>query len=120
MHSGRPPTYSSQERSTEFRLTLSRPTELDLPFACWTLDRLIADLSEQGIGMRRSRIREILLVEGLKWRHGETWFGDRVNPDFLEKWARSRPTTRRHRPAASSSAWTRWARRRAKAIPSSG
>ena len=56
MHSRRPPTYSSQERSTEIRLALSRPAELDLPFACWTLDRLVAYLSEQSIGMRRSRI----------------------------------------------------------------
>jgi hypothetical protein len=39
-------------------------------------------LSEKGIGMKRSRISESLLAEGLKWRQKETWFGARVDPDF--------------------------------------
>ena len=37
---------------------LTRPTELGLPFACWTLDRLVAYLSNHGIAMRRSRISD--------------------------------------------------------------
>ena len=96
-----PATYSPEERSTVVRLALTRPTELDLPFACWTLDRLVAYLSERGIGMRRSRISEILLDEGLTWRQDETWFGERVDPAFAQKRGRSRPSTRPHRPAAS-------------------
>jgi hypothetical protein len=56
-----------------------------LPFACWTLDRLVVYLSDQGIAMRRSRISEIFIREGLKWRHDETWFGARVDPDFAKK-----------------------------------
>jgi transposase len=56
MRSGRPPTYSAEERSRVIRTALTRPAELGLPFACGTLDRLVADLSEQGIGMRRSGI----------------------------------------------------------------
>ena len=35
--------------------------------------------------MRRSRISEIFIHEGLKWRHDETWFGERVDPDFAKK-----------------------------------
>lgn len=120
MRSGRPPTYSPEERSTVIRLALTRPSALDLPFACWTLDRLVASLSEHGIGMRRSRISEILLDEGLKWRHEETWFGERVDPDFACKRGRSRPSTPRPRPAASWCAWTKWARRRARAIRATG
>ena len=100
MRSGRPATYSPEERSTVVRLALTRPTELDLPFACWTLDRLVAYLSERGIGMRRSRISEILLDEGLKWRQDETWFGERVDPDFAQKRGKSRSSTQLHRPAA--------------------
>jgi transposase len=73
--SGRPPTYTPEERSAAITAALSRPADLDLPFACWTLDRLVAHLSEKGIGMKRSRISEILLAEGLKWRQEETWFG---------------------------------------------
>jgi hypothetical protein len=30
--------------------------------------------------MKRSRISEILLAEGLRWRQEETWFGARVDP----------------------------------------
>jgi transposase len=101
MRSGRPPTYSADEKSTVIRTALTRPEDLDLPFACWTLDRLVAYLSEHGVGMRRSRISEILLDEGLKWRHEETWFGERIDPDFARKRGRSSSSTRRHRPAAS-------------------
>ncbi|MGH7039004.1 MAG: helix-turn-helix domain-containing protein [Stellaceae bacterium] len=100
MRSGRPPTYSAAERSTVIRTALTRPAELGLPFACWTLDRLVAHLSEQGMGMRRSRIGEILLAEGLKWRREETWFGARVDPEFAQKRGRSSSSTQRHRGAA--------------------
>ena len=89
VRSGRPPTYSAEEKSTVIRIALTRPDALGLPFACWTLDRLVAYLSEQGIGMRRSRISEVLLDEGLKWRQEETWFGERVDPDFAKKRAPS-------------------------------
>lgn len=37
------------------------------------------------MGMRRSRISEIFLREGLKGRHEETWLGERVDPDFAKK-----------------------------------
>jgi transposase len=104
MRSGRPPTYSAEERSRVIRTALTRPAELGLPFACWTLDRLVAHLSEQGIGMRRSRISEILLAEGLQWRREETWFGARVDPEFAQKRGRSSNSIRPRRWAASWSA----------------
>jgi transposase len=97
---GRPPTYSAEQRSTVIDAALTRPADLGLPFAAWTLDRLVAYLSEQGIGMRRSRISEILIREGLRWRHEETWFGARVDPDFARKRGRSSSSTPQHRPAA--------------------
>ncbi len=119
MRSGRPPTYSAEERSAVIAAALSRPADLDLPFASWKLDRLVIHLGEQGIGMRRSRISEILLAEGLKWRQEETWFGARVDPDFTRKRGRSSNSTPRRRTAASSSASTRWDRKPARAIPAS-
>ena len=85
VRTGRPPTYSAEQRSAVITAALTRPAELGLPFACWTLDRLVAYLSDQGIAMRRSRISEIFIREGLKWRHEETWFGERVDPDFAKK-----------------------------------
>jgi len=120
VRSGRPPTYSAEQRSAVINTALTPPTELGLPFASWTLDRLVAHLSERGIAMRRSRISEIFIQEGLKWRHEETWFGERVDPDFARKRGRSSSSTRLHRPAASSSVSTRWDRRPARATPASG
>ena len=59
MRSGRPPVYSAEERSAVIAAALSRPAELGLPFASWTLDRLVAYLGEKGIGMKRSRVSEV-------------------------------------------------------------
>jgi hypothetical protein len=46
-------------------------------------------LGEKGIGMKRSRVSEVLLAEGLKWRQEETWFGARVDSEFARKRGRS-------------------------------
>jgi len=119
VRTGRPPTYSAEQRSTVINTALTRPADLGLPFASWTLDRLVAYLAGQGIAMRRSRISEIFIQEGLKWRHDETWFGARVDPEFARKRGRSSSSTRQRRPAASSSAWTRWGHKPARAIRAS-
>jgi hypothetical protein len=105
------------ERSAVITAALSRPTDLDLPFAGWTLDRLVAHLSEKGIGMKRSRISEILLAEGLKWRQEETWFGARVDPDFARKRGLSSTSTPPRLTTVLSSVLTKWGRRPARAIP---
>lgn len=93
MRSGRPPTYTAEERSAVIAAALSRPAELGLSFASWTLDRLVAHLGERGVGMKRSRISEVLLGEGLKWRQEETWFGARVDPEFERKRGQSSSST---------------------------
>ncbi len=73
---------------------------LGLPFASRNLDRLAAYLNEhEGIAIERSRIDQILRAEGLRWRH-ESWFGERVDPEFAEKRGGSRPSTRPHPKAA--------------------
>jgi transposase len=120
VRTGRPPTYSAEQRGAVIDTALTRPADLGLPFASWTLDRLVAHLAEQGIAMRRSRISEIFLQEGLKWRHDETWFGARVDPEFARKRGRSSSSTRQRRPAVSSSAWTRWGRKPARATRAGG
>ncbi|GGC70787.1 hypothetical protein GCM10011504_55710 [Siccirubricoccus deserti] len=61
---------------------LSLPAELGLALASWTRDRLVTHLADQGFGMRRSWVSEVLLAEGLNWRQEETWFGARVDPGF--------------------------------------
>jgi transposase len=118
---GRPPVYSADQVGAVIGAALTRPAELGLPFASWTLDRLVAHLGEaKGIAVRRSRVGEILQREGLRWRQEETWFGQRVDPDFARKRGRSSSSTPIRPRAASSSASTRWARRPARAIPAAG
>ena len=91
---GRPPTYTPEQVATVIATALTDPKRLDLPFASWTLDRLAAYLNEhEGIAIKRSRIDEILLKEGLRWRQHETWFGERVDPEFAEKRGGSRRST---------------------------
>src|SRR3712207_3484504 len=82
---GRPAAYSADEAATVIAAALTAPRHPGLPFASWTLDRLAAYLHERkGIAMRRSRIDDILLAEGLRRRrHGskhcfENGFGARV------------------------------------------
>ncbi len=102
--SGRPPTYSPEQVAEVIATALSDPQQLGLPFACWTLDRLQQYLNaEKGIGMKRSRIDELLLAEGLRWRTQESWFGERaipVDPAFAEKRGKSSGFTRTRPPAA--------------------
>ncbi len=98
---GRPPTYAPEQVASVIATALTDPKTLDLPFASWTLDRLAAYLNEQkGIAIKRSRIDEILLAEGLRWRKHEIWFGERVDPAFAEKRGGSRRSTPRRRKAA--------------------
>ena len=99
--SGRPATYSADEVAAVIAAALTSPRSLGLPFASWTLDRLAAFLREhKGIAMRRSRIDEVLLKEGLRWRRHETWLGERVDPEFAEKRGASRRSTPRRLRAA--------------------
>ena len=84
--SGHPFTYTPEQIAIVIATALTKPQALGLPFAAWTLDRLAAYLHEhKDIPIQRSRINEILLQEGLRWRKHETWFGERVDPAFAEK-----------------------------------
>ena len=77
--SGRPPIYPPEQIALVIQTALTKPEELDQPFASWTLGRLQVYINEvKGIPIKRSRISEIFLAEGLGWRHEETWFGERV------------------------------------------
>jgi transposase len=116
--SGRPATYTTAEVGEILAASLTKPTALGLPFASWTLDRLEAYLNEEkNIPIKRSRIDELLIAEGLRWRTQEGWFGERaarekasattdpardqpVDPEFAQKRGRLRPSTRRRRRAA--------------------
>jgi hypothetical protein len=53
------------------------------------------------LAVTRSRIDELMVAEGIRWRHLEKWFGKRVDPEFAEK-GRSKRSMLRRRKAASS------------------
>lgn len=92
---GRPRTYPGEQVGEIVSTALTSPKTLGLPFASWTLDRLVTYLREhKGITMQRSRLDEVLLSEGLRWRKHEAWFGERVDPDFAAKRGRSSSSTR--------------------------
>ena len=83
---GRPATYTPQQVAEVIATSLTPPEHLGLPFASWTLDRLEAYVNEhKGIAIKRSRIDDLLIAEGLRWRTHETWFGERVDPEFAKK-----------------------------------
>ena len=83
---GRPRVYSPEDVGLIIQTALTPPDELGLPFGSWTLDRLVAHLSEEkGVGMKRTRVAEVLGREGLRWCKQEGWFGERVDPEFAEK-----------------------------------
>jgi transposase len=115
LRQGRPTTYSSEQVGELVAAALTKPADLGLPFGSWTLDRLEVYLSEaQGIPIKRSRIDQLLVAEGLRWRTQETWFGDRaslpprklaagaapkepgVAPDFARKRGPSKRSIRHH------------------------
>jgi transposase len=83
---GRPRVYGPEDVGAVIQAALTPPQELGLPFASWTLDRLVAYLKdEKDVGMGRTRVAEVLLAEGLRWRKQEGWFGERVDPEFAAK-----------------------------------
>jgi len=102
---GRPATYSPQQVGEIIAAALTDPQQLDHPFGSWTLDRLVVYLNEtKGIGIKRSRLGEILVAEGLRWWQQGTWFGERVDPTFAEKRGPSSRSIPRRQPAVSSCA----------------
>ena len=83
---GRPVTYQPAQVAEVIATALTDPRQLNQPFACWTLDRLATYLNEEKqIAIKRSRIDEVLIAEGLRWRTQATWSGERVAPEFAKK-----------------------------------
>jgi transposase len=84
--SGAPSRYTAEVRGQMVATALTPPQQLGQPFASWTYERLATYLAEQRqVRMKKTRIFEILQEEGLRWRQQETWFGERVDPDFAKK-----------------------------------
>lgn len=114
--SGRPVTYTPEQVGQVLATAATKPERLGLPFGCWTLDRLTAYLRERPpeaggpLPISRSHLDRLLAGEGLRWRKEETWFGERVDPQFAEKRGASSDSGPSRRPAAWSLTSTSWAR----------
>jgi transposase len=84
--SGRPPTYSEEERGQLIASARTHPHTLDLPFRHWTLARLVVYAHEQlGIGISRAQLARVLEAEGLRWYQEKIYFSERPDPQFAEK-----------------------------------
>ena len=57
---GAPVQYQGDVRAQVIATALSSPKTLGLPFGCWTTQRLCTYLHEQGVGMGKTRMFEIL------------------------------------------------------------
>lgn len=91
--SGAPTGYTAENKARVLQVARTRPGELGLPYGSWTFERLAAYVREQlGIPMKKTRIFEILQEEGLRWRKQETWFGARLDPEFVQKRGPSKPS----------------------------
>jgi len=95
-HPGRHPTYSPEEVAEVIATALTDPQGLGQPFGCWSVRRLETYLNEaRGLPIKHSRIDEILLSEGLRWRTQEGWFGERAQPSAESAQASVEVVTRR-------------------------
>jgi transposase len=101
--SGAPSRYTAENKARVLEAARTRPSELGLPYGSWTFERLAAYVHEHlGLHLKKTRIFEILQEEGLRWRKQETWFGERLDPEFVQKRGPSKPSAGSHPPTASS------------------
>ena len=89
--SGAPARYTAEVKAQIIAAALTAPEQVDQPFGSWTFERLNHYIREElHIHMKKTRMFEILQEEGLRWRQQETWFGERVDPDFAKKRGQSK------------------------------
>jgi transposase len=95
---GRPATSTPEQVSEGIATSLTKPQELSLPFASWPLDQLATYLQEvKGVPIKHSRLDELLLREGWRWRTQGTWFGERADPALAKQRGAARRSIPRRR-----------------------
>jgi transposase len=92
-------------RQTDGQLAADHPTEPTQ----WSLDALVRAAHQQGIAIKRSQLRRILLKEGVRWRQVRSWIVSK-DPNFVPKGRRSSRPTPSRSPTRRPCAWTNWGR----------
>lgn len=96
--SGRPPTYVREEIAEIVAASQSDPTALGLPFGHWTLDRLTTYVTqEKAVSLKRSRIGEILVAEGVCWRNSASLLQRKAAPRYRSCRGHAPPPNQRGR-----------------------
>lgn len=83
---GRPPTFTLPKRQEIKRIALTDPTDLDLPFATWSLAKLAGYLVAEGVvkDISHEGLRGLLREEGVRFQAVRTWKRS-ADPDFERK-----------------------------------
>jgi transposase len=83
---GKEPKFTEDDRRKIIDAALSKPSDLKLPFTCWSLIKLKDYVVNQGnIGpISIETIRQILIENGIKYRHTKTW-KESNDPEFESK-----------------------------------
>lgn len=84
--SGRPPTFTEEQKAKIVEVALSRPHDLGLPFTQWSLTKLQEYVIKEGIveSISDERIRQILRNAGITYQRSKTW-KESNDPDFESK-----------------------------------
>ena len=108
---GRPRHHDETTRGTVGALARTKPRNLGLPFALWTLARLQEALQERHrLCVTPATIWKWLKAEGLVWKRQQSWFQVTVDADFVAKRGRLSTPTRSRSQSGGASASMNWAR----------
>jgi transposase len=84
--SGRPTTYTEEERGQMIAAARTHPQKAGRPYSHWTLSRLVEYVNQElNIPISRAQLARILEEEGLRWYQEQTYFTERPDPQFVEK-----------------------------------
>jgi transposase len=83
---GKKPKFTEDDRRKLIDTALTKPVDLGLPFTCWSLLKLKDHMMNQGSiqSISIETIRQILIENGIKYRHTKTW-KESNDPEFESK-----------------------------------
>jgi transposase len=80
---GRPADYTDEDAAFVLKTARTKPPELGLPFALWTMDDLTRYLKEHYTKpICRTTLWKILHRNGFRWKEQRSWFSPLKRPEF--------------------------------------